>query len=86
MQVELHKSFVKNFDKAPDKIQDTFVSRVSIFRENPLHPFLKNHALTGKYKDCRSINITGDIRAIYKQIDENTAVFIALGSHSELYS
>jgi len=47
---------------------------------------LNNHPLKGKYADCRSINIGGDLRAVYKYTDENSCVFIKIGTHSELYS
>lgn len=47
-------------------------------------PRLRSHALRGDYKDYRSINVTGDWRAIYRMVGE-TALFIALGTHSQLY-
>ncbi|KKP88452.1 MAG: Addiction module toxin, RelE/StbE family [Berkelbacteria bacterium GW2011_GWA2_35_9] len=85
MQIELHKSFVKDYDRSIAKIQNAFIARSNLFRENPYYPILKNHALVGKWLGHRSINITGNIRAIYKQIDENSVIFVALGSHSQLY-
>lgn len=86
MQIELHKSFVKDYDRSPTKIQIAFVTRAKMFKENPYYPLLHNHILTGKWQGHRSINITGDMRAIYKQVNDNTAIFIALGTHSKLYS
>ncbi len=56
-----------------------------MFLENPFHPLLKNHALSGEYSNYRSFNVTADIRAIYEPIDSETVIFINIGTHSELY-
>ena len=48
------------------------------------HPLLNNHSLGGEYNGCRSINITGDIRAIF-YVKTDVVVFINIGSHPELY-
>jgi len=34
----------------------------------------------------RSINITGDLRLVYEEIDEDVARFLDLDTHSNLYS
>ncbi len=46
---------------------------------------LKNHPLKGKYTDYRSINITDNLRAIYKFLNENECIFVAVDTHSNLY-
>ena len=51
---------------------------------NPYDSILHNHPLTGGYEGFRSINVTGDYRAIYV-MDGDVAVFIAIGTHSELF-
>lgn len=48
-------------------------------------PVLNNHLLKGKYQGYRSINITGDIRAVYKKISRDKAAFVTVGKHSRLY-
>jgi len=57
-----------------------------VFIDNPYSRELRNHALQGKHKGYRSINVTGDVRAIYKHIDSDTHYFVEIGTHSELYS
>lgn len=89
MHVQFSKKFSKQYDKAGSKIQHIFDQRLRIFAQNQFHPLLNNHSLIGKFSGFRSINITGDWRAIYKEeIDENfniVFIFIALGTHSEQY-
>ena len=69
---------------APTKTKEAVRKRFELFIQNQFDPILNNHSLTGIYEGCRSINITGDWRAIYFQ-NETTIFFIALGTHSQLY-
>ena len=70
------------------KIMVTFEKRIELFLTDPFNFQLRNHQLTGKLKKYRSINITGDWRALYSsnKIDkENVIIFEAIGTHSQLY-
>lgn len=87
-KINYSRKFDKQLRKAPLEIKIAFRNRLSLFLENPLHSQLSNHKLTGKYSGYRSINITGDWRAIYSEIEnrENKIiVFEAMGTHSQLY-
>lgn len=84
MKQEYHKNFRKHFDKLPQKIQDKFEGRLTLFLTDQFHPLLNNHSLSGEYEGCRSINITGDIRAIF-YVKNDVVIFINIGSHPELY-
>ena len=86
MKISFHRNFGKSYKKFPKKIQEQFKDRLKLFSENPFDPILGNHALHGEYAGFRSINVTGDIRAIYKVIDESSTEFALLDSHSNLYS
>lgn len=83
--VQFQSKFVKQYRTASPKIQSQFNSRLIMFQKNINSPLLNNHALTGKYKGYRSINVTGDWRAIYQPLDSNSVLFVALGTHSQLY-
>ncbi len=84
MKVLFLKSFAKRLGKVPQKIRDKFRARLIIFLENSNHPLLNNHSVHKVFAGCRSINITGDYRAIFK-IQSGTFVFVTVGTHSELY-
>lgn len=87
MQIEYSKKFIKEFKKSPDNIKDFFKKKLGIFIKNKNDIILNNHCLSGKLKKYRSINITGDWRAIFREIKkENVVYFIAIGSHSKLYN
>ena len=85
MTILFHRHFSKAYQKSPAKIKKYFQSRLKLFAENPFHPLLNNHVLHGDFMGYRSINITGDIRAVYKALDEGTVEFVLIGSHAELY-
>jgi addiction module RelE/StbE family toxin len=84
--IHFHKKFEKSFVRLPKRVQEKVMTRIQIFQEDQHHPLLNNHSLVGKYDGYRSINITGDYRAVYKVIviDRET-LFIFIGTHSQLY-
>jgi len=85
MIIKTDKAFNKMYKKQTEKIKRSFKKRRDLFLENTQHKLLKNHKLKGEYSGYRSINITGDIRAIYYELDDDTNVFVRIGTHSELY-
>jgi len=84
MLIHFTRKFAKQYDKDDLKIKNAFQSRLKFFREDSFNPSLNNHSLRGKYLGYRSINITGDLRAIFKKNDE-TVIFTGIDSHSNLY-
>lgn len=86
MRIFIHKNFEKKYKKLQVTEKNQFKERRDLFIVNPFHPILNNHLLMGKYKGYRSINITGDLRLIYKHIDNDTVLFIEIDTHSNLYS
>ncbi len=86
MKIILHKNFEKQYGKLRGKEKQKFKERRNIFLNYPFQPVLNNHPLKGKFKGYRSINITGDLRAVYKLLNEETAIFVAIDTHSNLYS
>lgn len=86
MKLIFHSNFRKQFKKLRKNQQNKFRKQLEIFIENPFDPVLSNHPLRGKYEGYRSINVGGDLRAIYEMIEKDTAYFIAVDTHSKLYS
>lgn len=85
MEIRYHKHFKKQYLKLPENMRQKFKLRLVLFVSDPFNPELNNHALSGKYVGRRSINITGDLRAIY-EIKNECIHFLLIGTHSELYS
>lgn len=85
MKIDFSRKFDKQLRKSPLKIRKKFSKSFIIFKNNPQDRRLRNHALKGKYSGCRSIDITGDWRAVYQKIEGKSYYFIALGTHNQLY-
>lgn len=85
MQYFLSKRFEKEFAKLPKGVKTKAIGAFEKFVKNPKDASLHGHALAGKWKGHYSVNITGDIRAIYVFVRADLVRFIAIGSHSELY-
>ena len=84
MNISYSKNFMKQAKKLAPETRKRLIERIELFSDNPLNPILRNHALKGKYKEYRSIDVSGDIRALYLQ-KEHEAIFDAVGTHSQLY-
>ena len=85
MNVIFHKRFDKMASKLSPKVKAKMVQRVTLFSKDPLDYMLRNHALNTPYEGSYSIDITGDYRAIYSLVDDQTAMFTHIGTHSQLY-
>jgi len=85
MEIKFHKNFKKKFKKIPTNIQKQFYKRLDIFLQNKFDKILNNHSVNSAFPNCKSINVNGDYRAIFEEQGENMAVFITIGSHSDLY-
>ncbi len=84
MTVSYSKNFLKQAKKLNPELRQKLLISLEQFVLNPLHPSLRNHALRGRHRNYRSIDITGDVRALYLQRD-NEAIFDVVGTHSQLY-
>ena len=82
--VHYHRNFKKQFKRLPKNIQNKFGISLAVFLSDPYSMELNDHSLAGEWRGYRSIDITGDIRAVYK-IENETNLFVAIGSHNQLY-
>jgi addiction module RelE/StbE family toxin len=83
-RIEFAPLFTKQRKAAPIEIKQAFRYALDLFSEDPNHPALRNHFLTGKYAGFRSIDVTEDWRALYRREPERI-IFVELGTHEELY-
>jgi len=85
MRASYHQNFKRSYKKLPGKLKQKASERILLFLDEPYNALLNNHALAGKYLGYRSINVTGNFRAIYRLLENNVAHFVALDTHSNLY-
>lgn len=85
MNVRYHKAFQKQVMKLQPAQLKRLKEAVKQFQAEPNHPDLYNHALSGEWAGYRSIAFGGDWRAHYILESDDIAVFVAVGTHSQLY-
>jgi addiction module RelE/StbE family toxin len=84
MRIRRHKSFEKDYLKLKQTQRERLKQALALFITNPMHPDLYNHPLAGEWTGYRSIAFGGDWRAHYRVVGDE-AVFVACGTHSQLY-
>ncbi len=84
MKVYFRNSFKKQYKKLPTKIQKKFAGRLDIYLTQESHMVLRIHTLKGNKYPLKSMNITGDYRALFIS-DKSKITFYEIGTHSELY-
>jgi addiction module RelE/StbE family toxin len=85
MKLIFHRDFERSYANLRSAEKEKCDARLAAFFVDTFDKTLNNHPLRGTYMGYRSINIAGDLRAIYRQIDAETYFFIALGPHKKLY-
>jgi addiction module RelE/StbE family toxin len=85
MIIQITRGFNKQYAKLNTKVKLKFKERLELFRVNPFYQELRNHPLKGKYIGYRSIDVTGDVRAIYTVKGNTVVIFGFTGTHSQLY-
>ncbi len=84
MKASYTKNFLRQYAKLSSKIRLKVDERIVLWQRDPFNPQLRDHQLKGKYKQYRSIDITGDYRALYLPQD-GEVIFDLVGTHSQLY-
>ncbi|KKQ77768.1 MAG: hypothetical protein A3A96_04070 [Candidatus Zambryskibacteria bacterium RIFCSPLOWO2_01_FULL_39_39] len=82
--ISRHKKFTRQFNHLPKKIKEKFEEKLRIFIINNYTLELNNHSLYGEWFNHRSIDITGDVRAVFKE-EGDFIIFKAIGTHHQLY-
>lgn len=85
MNIQTTRSFDKQYAKLNVKVKNQFRGRLKLFNTDPFDVQLRNHPLKGKYLGYRSIDVSGDIRALYTVKGDTITIFGFIGTHSQLY-
>lgn len=58
---------------------------IELFIEDPFNGSLRNHPLRAEWARYRSVSVDDDLRLHYRVINKDTALFVAVGTHKQLY-
>ncbi|GBR76792.1 toxin ParE [Candidatus Termititenax persephonae] len=84
LRIEFSKNFEKEYRKLSVKKQDRVEAAIEIFLLDNASPVLRKHALKGRWLGHFSLSAGGDLRLHFKLIG-NIALFVSVGTHSQLY-
>ena len=81
MKIYYSPKFAKEYKKLPNQVKKLAEKKETIFRDNPFHPSLKTHKLSGHLEGFWSFSINYQNRIIFEFIDADTIHFHSVGSH-----
>ena len=85
MRFTTHRVFERQTKKLQKKLRNQMWERLAILEIDESNPLLNDHKLGPPYESYRSINITGDYRAVYRSHSGDDVIFISVGTHHQLY-
>ncbi|MCL4357611.1 type II toxin-antitoxin system mRNA interferase toxin, RelE/StbE family [Patescibacteria group bacterium] len=85
MKVKFQKSFTGQFKRLSETKKQLATDTIELFTADPMNDSLRNHPLKDKWVNYRSITANDDLRLHYRVIDKDTALFVAVDTHYELY-
>ncbi len=88
LRIEFTNRFNRQRKACPLAIKVAFREALELFLEDSNHPQLRNHRLRKTLSPYRSIDVTGDVRAIFKvtQINgQKNITFHKIGTHKQQY-
>ena len=85
MKLRRSRIFTKQYHTLPPKQQQQFDARLRLWLTDPGHPTLRAHPLKGKFQGYWSMNVSGDVRAIYYYESDDVVIFALIGTQRQLY-
>lgn len=79
--VELRPEFEKHLRDLPEHIQKRAIRAIDILREDPMHPSLRLHRLSGKLEGLWSITLTRKHRIVFQYRENGVALLVTVGAH-----
>jgi len=71
--------------KKDKRLAEKIQQQILLFESNPRHPSLRLHKLSGTLDNMWSLSITMSIRMVYRLTNKETAYFVDIGTHDEVY-
>lgn len=88
LDINFSPSFNQQLTAALREIKIAFRESLELFQEDTEHQVLRNHPLKEQFTGYRSIDVTNDYRAIFREVQAGkirVIIFYYLGTHKQLY-
>ena len=81
-EIKVSPLFERHYKKLPSSIKEKAKEKEALFRENPFHPILKTHKLSGKERETWAFWITYSYRIKFIFLGEEKVLFLDIGKHN----
>ncbi len=75
----------KKFSKYYKDFKEKFFKKIILFEENPFHPKLKIHKLSGRLSRSYAFSVDFQTRIIFDFADKDNLILIDVGFHDDVY-
>jgi len=82
MVIKVSAQFEKHYKKLPLQVKEKAKERELLFRENPFHPQLKTHKLSGNNKGSWAFWVSYHIRIKFIFLDHEEILLLDIGTHN----
>ena len=76
---------LKKWRKKHPELVNRFQQKLTLFTDEPFHPSLKTHSLSGNLAGYWAISINYEHRLIFKFLSDTKVLLIDLGTHDDVY-
>ena len=86
VKIEFSSAFKHRLKKLNPQVRKKLPALIVLFSGDPFHRRLKTHKLTGQLEGKYAFSLASNLRIVFTFIDNNqTALFIDIGSHDQVY-
>ncbi len=82
MNILYKPTFVRQYKKLPKALQKEIQEKITLFKQEPRHPFLKTHKLRGPLKGRLSFSVNYQYRIVFRYVSSSDVELLAVGDHS----
>lgn len=73
--------FLRQYSKLPTSLKGEVQQKITLFKQDVNHPFLKTHKLKGKMRKCYSFYVNYKYRVIFMYDSKNIIALLDVGDH-----
>jgi len=81
MQISYKATFIKQYNKLDENLQEEILEKIELFKDKDNHILLKVHKLHGKLKESYSLYVNYKIRIVFMWLGKEEVAFLAIGDH-----
>ncbi|MCR4313808.1 MAG: type II toxin-antitoxin system mRNA interferase toxin, RelE/StbE family [Candidatus Uhrbacteria bacterium] len=81
--IHISSRFRRSFRQVPVRVQTDFETSIEKFQQEPFHPSLRTHKLSGGLANHYSFYLRDGYRVLFTFMQENVILLVNIGSHDE---